>query len=186
MVVRQHAAVDAGRTDNGRVIRVHPVMDALARPEVIAGGDTGFQIDDAQVGGLAVQHPQCIAPDIFEVDRPGDGPVGFFRDLHVAERVFHVAFVDLRVARVRQHLVDPTAGHHVTCQEQRDGLSRGRWRSGGRFRARRRVPGARTGHRQQPPARRPDEIAAVHSQIIAPAAWSPEASGWLCGPLTLE
>ena len=81
VVVRQRAAIDSGRADTGRVVRVHPVVNALARPEIVAGGYTGLEIDDAQVRSLAVQFPQGIAPNIAKVDGLGNRPVDLFSNI---------------------------------------------------------------------------------------------------------
>ena len=122
VIVGEHAAFDARRGETGHVGRVHAVVDALARPGLLAGGDGGLQIDDARRRLRPRDLLQRVAPDVGVVHRPCDGAVGALGDLHVAERGAHVGFVEVRLARVREDLIDAAAGHHVAAQEQRHGV----------------------------------------------------------------
>jgi hypothetical protein len=117
VVVGEHTAVDAGGGQAIDVGRVHPVVDALVDP-VAAAGHGRFQIDDAGVRLHARQLVQGVAPDVPGSHRTRDGPVALLRQTHIVHGVLHPRLVDGGIARVRQDLVDPPAGHHVAADEQ--------------------------------------------------------------------
>ncbi len=119
MIVRERAAVDSRRGQARHVGGVHAVMDVLARPSVLSGGDGRFQIDNPRLRKHMLKFRQRIAPDVGEVDRPHDRPRDLFGDLHVAQRRSHVGLVEIWLARVREDLIDPAPGHDVATQEQR-------------------------------------------------------------------
>ena len=65
MVVREHAAVDAGRGDGADVGRVHLVVDALRLGAVLLR-EGRLEIDDASVGLSALQLGERISPNVVE------------------------------------------------------------------------------------------------------------------------
>ncbi|MNS89671.1 hypothetical protein D3C72_1236900 [compost metagenome] len=118
MVVGQHRAVDAGSLQAGDIARMHPVMHRLARPGVVAGGDGGFEVDDARPRRAAFQFRQGLAPRVF---RPGGARNRSGLALgkaHVVECGMHIRFMQQRLAGMREDLIDAAAGHHVAAQEQ--------------------------------------------------------------------
>jgi hypothetical protein len=121
VVVRQRAAVGSRRGEAADVRRMHAVVDALVHP-VIAARDRGLQVDDSGVRFRAREFGERIAPDIRIVDPARNGAARALREAHVVDRVVEIAFVDARIARMAQDLVDPAPGHHVAAKEELDGL----------------------------------------------------------------
>ena len=122
VVVGQHAGVDARCAQHADVARVHAVVDALAGPCGAGGGDRRLEVDDAQVGLRTVECGQRIAPDGLGRQRHGDRAVGMLGQPQVVARIAYPVLVQHRIARLRQGLVDATAGHHVAGEEQAQGV----------------------------------------------------------------
>ena len=74
VVVGQDAAVDAGAREARQVGRVHPVVDALARCRVLAGGDGRLQVHDAGVRAQSPAAPPARRPT--DSRRPSPRPIG--------------------------------------------------------------------------------------------------------------
>jgi len=122
MVVGQHAAVELGRREARQVVRMHAVLDALAGPGLAAGGDGGFQVDDAEVRLMAIQFRQRIAPGIGIVHRQRQRAEALLGQGHIVARRFQISLVDARVGRMRQDLVDAAPAHDVAAEKQGEGL----------------------------------------------------------------
>ncbi len=118
MVVRKNTAVDPSCREAGDVRRMHAVVDALV-PTLVARGDAGLEVDDPRVRVSALELVERIAPDVREVHRTDDGTVGALGELHVPRCAGYRGLIQPGVARVRQHLSDAPAGHHVAAEEQR-------------------------------------------------------------------
>ena len=85
---------------------------------VITGGDAGFQVDDLQIGTVAVENLQSISPYVCIVNIFGDLSARFFGNPYILFRVFHIRFMQLRITRMGKHLVDAPASHHITAYEK--------------------------------------------------------------------
>ena len=123
VVVGQDGHVDAGGGQASDVGRMGPVMNSLAGPGVLAGGDRRLQVHDPGGGPRAgvIEDLQGVAPRILEADRGRDRPVLALRQLDVSACVLHVRLVERRGDRVREDLVEAAADHHVAGQEEPDG-----------------------------------------------------------------
>jgi hypothetical protein len=119
VIVGEDAYVDTSGSEAIEVPRVHPVVDAFPRPEVVACGDARFEVDDAGIRRNAFQLFERIAPDVRRRDTTRYSPVRFFSQLHVITRVPNVRLLDARRRWVRQDLIDAAPRHHVATQEQR-------------------------------------------------------------------
>ena len=119
MVVGQYAAVDIRGRETGDVVRMHAVLDTLAGPGCAAGGDCGFEVDDTYVRRGLFECGQGVTPDIGEVHRPGNRPVGPFGQAYIVQRRLAIGFVNARIAGVGQGLVNGSAGHDVASHEER-------------------------------------------------------------------
>ena len=51
---------------------------------------------------------------------PGNRPIQVFRKLHITKGVLHIRLMNPRVARVREYLIDASAGHDIAGQENVD------------------------------------------------------------------
>ncbi len=65
---------------------------------------------------------QGISPDVRVLERSRDGSVRLLRKLHVGSGIPSGWFVDAGIARMREDLVDASAGHHVAAQEHSHGI----------------------------------------------------------------
>ncbi|MNE69307.1 hypothetical protein D3C80_1650260 [compost metagenome] len=86
MVVGQHRAVDAGGLQAGDIARMHAIVHRLAGPDIVAGGDGGFQVDDARPRSAAFQFRQGIAPGVFRRGGACDRAGLMLGQAHVVER----------------------------------------------------------------------------------------------------
>ena len=128
MIVGQHADIDVGGRENGDIIRVHPVVDAL----VLRGGrrrDRRLQIDDTQVRRSPVDFLQRLPPEIVERDRPPDRSVSRRGEVDVVLRRLGICLVERRVRRMGKDLVDTAPQHDVAGQQQRNFTAFGHRRS---------------------------------------------------------
>jgi len=123
VVVGQHAGVELRAAQQVDVARVHAVMDALARPRCVRGGDRGFEVDDAQVRPQALELGQRIAPDLLGRERPRQRPVGALGQPQVVARVVHPLLVQRRIVRLRERLVDAAAAHHIAGEAYAQGAA---------------------------------------------------------------
>ena len=99
---------------------MHPVVDLLVAPVVLAGSDACLKIDDAQVHTGTIEFHQRIAPDVIGRHRPSDCAVDTFSEFQVEARVADTGFVQPRIAGMRQDLIDPAARHHVAAEKKPD------------------------------------------------------------------
>jgi hypothetical protein len=49
-------------------VKAHAIVNALAGPVIVTGGDTGFEIDNAGIGPYVGEFCQRVTPDILEID----------------------------------------------------------------------------------------------------------------------
>jgi hypothetical protein len=99
---------------------MHPIVDAFARPEVVARGDARLQIDDPSVGRDSLQFCDCITPDVGWSDRTGNWSVCLFRQGDVIARIPDIRLLNSGRTWMRQDLVDTAASHHISAQEEGD------------------------------------------------------------------
>jgi len=65
VVVCEHAAVDACRSQAWHILWVHAVMNTFRWPKIAAYCDAGLKIDDPEVRFCVVPNFEGVAPDIF-------------------------------------------------------------------------------------------------------------------------
>src|SRR5262245_50533715 len=106
MIIGEATAVNARCGDTIDITWMHPVMDSLVAPVVVAGSDAGLQIDDAQVYSSAIKFRLCIAPDIVKFRPSRDGAAHPLSEFHVAACVTDERLVQRGIAGMRQDLVD--------------------------------------------------------------------------------
>jgi hypothetical protein len=90
VIVRKSADVDASGDEAVDVLRVHPIMDALFRPEVTTPRHTRLQVDDPSVRGDAFQFLARVAANVFGRDRTRNRTVRFFTERDIIARVTNV------------------------------------------------------------------------------------------------
>ena len=93
-------------------------MNSFIRPGGLGGGDRGFQINDPQIDFGLFELRQQITPDIIETYRSRDRPVRFLGKIDIFARVANARLVQNRLRRMRQCLIDATAGHDVAAEKQ--------------------------------------------------------------------
>jgi len=79
----------------GQVFRAHPVVHRLARRELSAPGDAGFQVDHPGIRRHAVEYVQRIPPGPGETSRPRDRPIGTLGQADVGPRITGITFPQL-------------------------------------------------------------------------------------------
>src|SRR5579875_2288894 len=112
VIVRQRAAIDAGRGQAGDVARVHLVVDAFGRV-IPTRGDAGFEIDDPRIRRQAPPLGERIAPDIGVIRRLRDRAVHALGERDVGPRRAHIGFAQGGIAGMREDLIDAAPEHHV-------------------------------------------------------------------------
>ncbi len=110
----------ARRRDTGDIVRIHPVVDALARPRFASIGDRGLQIDDAGCGAGRIQSGEGITPDVGGIDSAWYRTVLPFGEMHILQCRAGPGFVEPRISGMFQNLVDPPARHHIAAEKKGD------------------------------------------------------------------
>ena len=93
-------------------------MNGLAGRESGTAGDARLQVDHPDIRREVIEHPQGIPPGPGKTGPPRDRAAGPLRQADVCPRVIGIPLPQLRVAGVRQNLVDAAASHHIAAQEQ--------------------------------------------------------------------
>src|SRR5690606_26804524 len=70
-------------------------------------------------GPNGIELGERVAPDVIEAHRARDGPTERPGHRDVVERGPHIGLEQLRVTRMGQDLIHPSARHHIAAQEQR-------------------------------------------------------------------
>ena len=122
MVIGQAAHIQTRGLQRIHMTGVHAVVDAFGRPRVAVWSDGGFQIDQAQVGLVALDFGQGFAPDVLGGHRMGNAAVHLFCQFDVLACVTQPAFVELGAAGVGHDLVDTAPSHHIPRQPHREVL----------------------------------------------------------------
>jgi hypothetical protein len=112
--------MDPSRLEARDVRGVHPVVDPLVHV-LVTLSDRRFEIDDPCCGSHLRKFTQCVAPDVGEFDRPRQGARGPLGEFHISLRALHVGLEDAGPSRIREHLVDAPARHHVAAKKEGDG-----------------------------------------------------------------
>ena len=109
VIGRQRAGTGPDHGQARNITRAHPVVNGLARREVPAAGDAGLQVDHPDIRGGLLQDPQGIAPGPGKARWPRDPAMGPLRQPDVRPRIGGVSLPQLRITRVREHLVHAAA-----------------------------------------------------------------------------
>ncbi len=118
MIIGQAARADASGDEAADVGRVHPIMDPFVGPWRFGRGDGGLQVCNSKINRSALELHQRMAPDVIETERPRYWSVRFLCKRDVLARVAHVRFVQMRVHRVGQGLINAAAGHHIAAEKK--------------------------------------------------------------------
>ena len=125
MVVRQRATADADSGEAIDVLRMHPVVNCFSGPVRLRRGDGRFQIHDPQIDAGIFQFLNRVTPNVVEAHRPRDRAVRILGKADIFARVANVWFVQGRIHRVRQRLVDAAPCHHIAGEKQAQRLKLG-------------------------------------------------------------
>src|SRR5690606_18727617 len=106
VIVREHAAVDPGDGQAIDVCRMHPIVNALTGPELIAGRDARLEIDDPNVRPLALELGERFSPDVLGSDASRYGAGRLLRELDIPAGVADEGLEQPRIARLSKHLID--------------------------------------------------------------------------------
>ena len=119
MIVGKHATIDSSGEKAADVLRAHPIIDAFAN-ELFASRDTGFEVDDANVGPRPAPFLQRGTPNIGIVHRSLDWPVLELGETNIVVRRGHITLIKDWIARVPQDLIDAAPGHYVSAEKNPD------------------------------------------------------------------
>ena len=93
-------------------------MNFLIGPGCFLTCDGRFQVYDSEIDRSPFQFLQGVAPDVIEAHRPRNWAVGFLGKSDVFARVANVRFVQNRIDRMRQRLIDAAPGHDIAAEKQ--------------------------------------------------------------------
>ena len=100
-------------------------MNCFVRPVCVGGRDSCLQIHDSQIDAGIFQFLERVTPNVVEAHRPRDRAVRILGKADIFARVANVWFVQGRIHRVRQRLVDAAPCHHIAGEKQAQRLKLG-------------------------------------------------------------
>jgi len=96
VVICENTAVNVCRSQAAYVCGMHSVVDSLGFI-VLTRSDACFEIDDPDGWGEAVEILDSLTPDMIEVDRLRNRPIGSLGHHDVFERRLHIGFIEAEV-----------------------------------------------------------------------------------------
>lgn len=93
-------------------------MNCFVRRVCLGGRDSGLQIHDSQIDIGISQFLERVTPNVVAAHRPLDRAVRILSKIDIFARVANAWFVQARIHRVRQRLVDAAPGHHIAAEKQ--------------------------------------------------------------------
>jgi hypothetical protein len=118
VVVRESAHVDACGFQAFHVLRMHPIVNGLARPEVVADRDASLEVREQRGRHESAEDREAVAPDVRGIDRSRHWAMCLFRELHVARGTVDVELAELGSTPVGQDLVYAPSRHDVSGQTE--------------------------------------------------------------------
>jgi hypothetical protein len=93
-------------------------MDSFVGPRRSSRGYGSLEVYNSKIEFGLIEFPECIAPDVIEAQGTGYRSVCFLGKLDILTRVAHVRFVQARIHRMWQRLINAAAGHDVAAEKQ--------------------------------------------------------------------
>ena len=93
-------------------------MNLFVWPLCLCGCNGGFQIHDSQIDGQVLEFLKRVAPDVIKAHRPLDRAVRCLGKIDICARVANVRFVQNRIHRMRQRLINAAPGHHIAAEKE--------------------------------------------------------------------
>src|SRR5215208_2333930 len=120
MIVSQHHHIGVHDLQACDICWMHPVVNALFTPVILAGSDAGLEIDNAYVWRDSIQLLQGLTPKIRGLNWRGNCAAHVFSKLDIDGSIANVMLVEIWRAWMRQDLIDASARHYIPTQEESD------------------------------------------------------------------